>query len=180
MIIDLVKYSVFPTVNFKSTYHHVPLKVSNWKCIAFEANGLLFQSCRILFGVKNGAASFQRAIEKIIKKIYTVFSRTWWHYHCRMHIEHDQKMKRFLEAIAKANISLNKSKSVTSVRSINVLGYQASGRIIKLNPERLRPLEKLPPPPEISKFVKKALGMFAYFVKQMNNFSYKIRLLVEN
>ena len=46
----------------------MPLKVSDRKYSDFEANGRLFQFCRIPSGIKNGAAAFQRAIDKIIKK----------------------------------------------------------------------------------------------------------------
>ena len=46
--------------------------------------------------------------------------------------------------IAKADITLNKSKSVTSVWSINILGYHISSGI-KPDPERLHPLKELPP-----------------------------------
>ena len=53
-------------------------------------------------------------------------------------IEHDQKVKRFL----KAKITLNILRSVTSVWSINVLGYKVSSRIIKPDPERLHPIKK--------------------------------------
>ena len=135
----------------------------------------------ILFGVKNGVAVFQRAIDRIIEKenlcgafLYidniTIAGHT--------QSEHDQNVKKFLVAIAKADITLNKSKSVTSVRSINILGYHISSGI-KPDPERLRPLKELPSL-ENSKPAKRALGMFVYYVKWIHNFSDKIRPLVEN
>ena len=68
MINDLAKYKVFSSFNLKSAYHQELLEVSNRKYTAFKANGHLFQFCRILFGVKNGAAAFQRAIDRIIEK----------------------------------------------------------------------------------------------------------------
>ena len=71
------------------------------------------------------------------------------------------------------------NQSVTSVRSINILGYHISGGIIKPDPERLCPLEELPPP-ENSKLAKRALGMFAYYMKWIHNFSDKIQPLEEN
>lgn len=62
-LLDIVLFFFF-TFDLKSAYHQVPHKISE----AFEANGHLFQFCRIPFGDKNGAASFQKAIDEIIKK----------------------------------------------------------------------------------------------------------------
>ena len=158
------------------------LKVSDRKYTAFEVNGRLFQFCRILFRVRNGAAAFQRAIDRIIKKEnlcggfpfiddITITRRT--------QSEHDQNVKKFLEAIAKADITFNKSKSVTLVWSINILRYHISGGIIKPNPERLCPLKELAPQENL-KSVKRALSTFAYYAKWIHNFTDKIRPLVEN
>ena len=77
-----------------------------------------------------------------------------------VHSQNMTKMfKKFLEAIAKADNTLNKLKSVTSLQSINILGYHISSGIIKPDPERLCPLKKLPPLENL-KSAKRALGMF--------------------
>ena len=68
MVNNLAKYKIFSSFDFKSAYHQVPLKVSDRKYTVFEANGHLFQFCRIQFGAKNGAAAFQTAIDRIIEK----------------------------------------------------------------------------------------------------------------
>lgn len=60
-------------------------------------------------------------------------------------MKHDRIVKRFLEVRAKTKITLNKSKSVTSIPRC-VLGYHVGGGIIKPDLERLHPLKKLPPP----------------------------------
>ena len=125
---------------------------------------------------------FHRAIDRIIEKenLYgafpyiddiTIAGRT--------QSEHDQNVKKFLEAITKADIILIKLKSVNSVWSINILGYHISSGIIKPDPERLCPLKELTPP-ENSKLAKRALGMFAYYAKWIHNFSDKIQPLIEN
>ena len=74
MINDLAKYNIFSSfINLKSACHQVPLKVSDRKYTAFEVNDRLFQFCRILFGIKNGATAFRRTIDRIIEKnIYVV------------------------------------------------------------------------------------------------------------
>ena len=50
--------------------------------------------------------------------------------------------------------------------------------IIKPDPERLRPLEQLPPPTN-PKSLKRVLGLFAYYAKWIEEFSEKIKRLKE-
>ena len=49
--------------------------------------------------------------------------------------EHDQNVKKLFEAIAKADVTLNKLKFLTSVLSINILANHMSSGIIKPDPE---------------------------------------------
>ena len=59
--------------------------------------------CRIPFGVKNGAAVFQRAIDRIIKKENLCGAFPYINdiiITGRTQTEHDQNVKKFLEAIA--------------------------------------------------------------------------------
>ena len=56
------------------------------------------------------------------------------------------------------------SKSVISVPTINSLGYCVGNDIIKTDPDRLRPLQELPPPTTV-KSLRRVLGMFAYYAK---------------
>ena len=150
--------------------------MSDRKYTAIEVNGCLFQFCRIPLKVKNKASAFQRAIDRIITKenlcgAFPNIDDIAIAGHTQS--EHDENVKKFLENITKVDITLNKSKSVTSVWSINILGYHISSGIIKPDSERLHLLKKLPPP-ENSKSAKRALGMFAYYMKWIHNFSDKI------
>ena len=59
MINKLAQYKVF------STYYQIPISQAERKYIAFEADGQLYQFCRIPFGVTSGVAVFQRLMDKI-------------------------------------------------------------------------------------------------------------------
>ena len=74
-------------------------------------------------------------------------------------------------------LTLNDSKSVLSATSIKVLGYLIGDGIIKPDPERLRPLQELPPPSN-ARSLKRALGLYAYYAKWIPEFSLKIHPLV--
>ena len=60
MINKLAQYKYFSTFDLKSAYHQVSINPAERKYTGFEANGQLYQFCRIPFGVTNGVAVFQR------------------------------------------------------------------------------------------------------------------------
>ena len=51
-----------------SAYHQVQIKEADRKFTGFEANGKLYQFCRVPFGVTNGVAVFQRAMDKFVEE----------------------------------------------------------------------------------------------------------------
>ena len=127
----------------------MPIKESDRKYTGFEANGRLYQFCRIPFGVTNGVAVFQRAMDKMVDEEglkdtfpyldnITVAGRNQQ--------EHDENVKKFHVAIQRRNLNLNKTKSVENKSSINILGYCVGDGIVKPDQERLRPLQEYPPP----------------------------------
>ena len=59
MINKLAQYKYFSTFDLKSAYHQVSINPAERKYTGFEANGQLYQFCRIPFGVTNEVAVFQ-------------------------------------------------------------------------------------------------------------------------
>ena len=160
MINKLAQYKYFLTFHLKSAYHQVSINPAERKYTGFEANGQLYQFCRIPFGVTNGVAVFQRQMNKLIteEKLsdtfpylddITVAGRT--------QTEHDQNVTAFLDVVKSRHLTLNNSKSVVSSSTINVLGYLIGDGIIKPDPDRLRPLQELPPPTSV-RSLRKSLG----------------------
>ena len=181
MVNKLAKYKVFSTFDLKSAYHQVPIKGSDRKYTGFEANGRLYQFCRVPFGLTNGVAVFQRAMDRFVQEEklddtfpfldnITVAGQD--------QEEHDKNAEKFHEAIKRRNLTLNEGKSIESKPFINVLGYCVGNGVIAPDEERLRPLQEFPPPKNIQS-LRRVVGMFAYYAKWIPNFSDKIRPLVE-
>jgi len=179
MINNLAQYKIFSTFDLKSAYHQVQIKETDRKYTGFEANGRLYQFCRIPFGVTNGVAVFQRAMDKFVEDEglkdtfpyldnITVAGRD--------QEEHDRNVQKFRDAVKRRNLTLNESKSIESKTSINLLGYCIGNGVIAPDEERLRPLKEFPPPENI-KALRRVVGMFAYYAKWIPNFSDKIRPL---
>ena len=75
-----------------------------------------------------------------------------------------------MDVVKDRNLTLNHDKTVSSVKVIKVLGYEVSNGLIKPDPDRLSPLEELPPP-ACRKSLQRAMGMFAYYSKWIKDFS---------
>lgn len=179
MVTKVSKYAVFSTIDLQSAYHQVPILTHEKPFTAFEACGNLYQFCRIPFGVTNGVASFQRTVDWLIRKEnlsgthaylddITICGNTQQ--------EHDMNLERFLRAADKYGLTLNKTKSKFSQRTINLLGYTIQDHVIKPDSERLQPLLKMPPPNDLAS-LRRTLGMFAHYSKWIPNFSERIHIL---
>ncbi len=68
-IVDNVSsYRVFSTIDLRSAYHQVPIRLNERAYTALEAVRHLYQFKRIPLGVTNGVACFQRVMSGIIEK----------------------------------------------------------------------------------------------------------------
>ena len=182
LVNNLAKYKVFSTYDLKSAYNQIPIKKSDRKYAAFEANGQLYQYCRIPFGVTNGVAAFQRAMNKIVEDEGL---KDTFPYVDNVIIggmndaEHDENEARFLEIAKKRNLTFNDSKTIRKVPQIPTLGYVVGNGVVKPDPDRLRALQEMPPPSD-TEAMNRIRGMFAYYAKWIPQFSHKIQPLVKS
>ena len=142
---QIAQYTVFSTIDLKSAYHQIPIKQEEKKFTAFEANGRLYQFCRIPFGVTNGAAAFQRAMDNFISEeaLKDTFAYLDNITICgRDQAHHDENLSKFMKAAKKRNLVFNEGKCVFSTRTISILGSVVSKGEIKPDPERLKPLQE--------------------------------------
>ena len=180
MVNNLSKYKVFSTYDLKSAYQ-IPIKESDRKYTAFEANGQLLQFCVVPFGVTNGVPVFQRSVDKIVaeEKLDDTFP-----YMDNVTVAgidqeyHDGNDKAFLETDKHRNLTLNETKSVRSVPVIDILGYRVSYGNVSPDPERLRALNEFPLPTNAAA-LRRVQGMLSYYAKWISQFSDKIKPLIE-
>ena len=180
LVNEISQDKYYSSLDLRSAYHQVPILPEERPFTAFEAGGRLYQYKRLPFGVTNGVSAFQRCIDNFIKhydlqKVYayiddlTVTGATLK--------EHDQNLERLLQAAKDCNLTLNESKSVFRVQTIDMLGYRISSKQVMPDPSRLQPLLDLPPP-RTAKELKRVTGMFAYYAKWLPKFSEKAGALL--
>ena len=89
--------------------------------------------------------------------------------------EHDENLQKLLKAAKKCSLTFNEDNCSYSVTSVDLLGYVIGHGTLRPDPERLRPLQELPPPASL----QRVLGMFAHYSHWIHGFSEKIRPLVQ-
>jgi len=132
------------------------------------------------FGVTNGVACFQRAVNDFIKNegLADTFAYLDNVYVCgHDQEEHDTNLKSFLCASKENNWTFNDSKCTFSTRKLDILGSVVEEGQISPDPKRLCPLRELPAPHD-SKSLKRIIGLFSYYSKWIPHFSDKIAPLV--
>ena len=63
---NIAQYKVFSSIDLKSAYHQVPLREEEKLYTAFEADGCLYHSNRMPFGLTNGVSVHQRIVNDFI------------------------------------------------------------------------------------------------------------------
>ena len=92
--------------------------------------------------------------------------------------QYDNNVENFMRVVRERCLILNDSKTIRKVTKINTLRYYVGNGKIKPDPERMKPLQELPPPKDMSS-LKRIRGMFAYYAKWIPDFSDKILPLVK-
>ena len=59
MVTEVTKYHYYSTLKLKSAYQQILFNEPDRRYTAFEANGRLYHSCVLAFGLTNGVACFQ-------------------------------------------------------------------------------------------------------------------------
>ena len=177
---EVSQYRWYSTLDLKSAYHQVMLLPEEQKYTAFEAGSHLYEFKRVPFGLKNAVPCFQRVINQIILKYnckgtfaylddITVCGRT--------REEHDKNLEIFLNAAQECNLTLNEKKCAFATTAIKLLGYQISDGMLKPDPDRVKPILKLPIPTN-AKELSRVVGIFSYYAQWLPKFSEKIKPLI--
>ena len=129
LINEIAKSKYYSTVDLKSAHYQVSLATEDQKFAAFEANGKLYQYCRMPFGMTNGVSTFQRIIDNRsekykLKKTYAYLDNAT--VTGRDKDEHSQNLKVPLNAASCEGFKLNEKKSVYSATELDSLGYRIS------------------------------------------------------
>jgi len=175
LVRNLAQYRVYSKLDLESAYYQVPIKESEKKYMAFEADGQIFHFNRVPFGLTNAVAVFQRTMNDIIRDndLQGTFAYIDDVIVCgRDTEEHNTGLRKFNEVATKYKLTLNSDKCRYNMNEVSYLGYLISNGSIKPGPERLQPLRQLPEPHDPPS-LQRTLGMLAYYSQWIPNYSKK-------
>ena len=182
IINKIAQYNIHTTVDMETAYNQIKIRDEDKPLTAFEANGALYQFCRLPFGVSSGVAIFQREMDQFIKR--NNLSGTYAYLDNitisgKTQQEHDYNLEKFMEAARAANLKLNESKCEFSTRRLKLLGTVIENGTISPDPDRIKPLIDLPPPQNI-KELRRVMGLFAHYSQFIRCFSAKLHPLSQS
>lgn len=85
--------------------------------------------------------------------------------HGRSLAEHDTRLYTILERLKKAGLLLNTEKCAFATTNVNFFGHVIDGKNVRINPERIQALTKMPAPHDIIK-----IGRLLSMLNQISKF----------
>jgi len=156
-----------------SGYNQVWVKKEDRHKTTFTTPWGTFEYIRMSFGLTNAGATFQRAMDYAFKgligkiiEIYqddlTVFSKDG--------ISHIDHLRQVFDRCREYGISLNPAKSVFGVTEGKLLGHIISKEGIKIDPERIEAIQKIPLPHNL-KSLQSFLGKINFIRRFIPNYA---------
>lgn len=177
---SLVGQSVYSTLDLQSGYWQIPLHPDDQEKTAFTIQGLgHFQFQVMPFGLNNAPATFQRAMEGILRDIDG----------CQVYLddiivsgatieEHDRRLDAVLKRLQNANLTLNESKCHFRKTAIEYLGHSVSAAGVRPNGDKIEAILKMKTPENISE-LRSFLGLTNYYRRFINHYSNLAEPLME-
>ena len=157
------KFRVFSTFDLRSAHHQIAIKDRDKPYTAFEANGCLYQFCRLPFGFTNSVACFQRLMNDFIKnnELTDTFAYLDNILVCGMDAaSHDRNLERFLKEASRCSFTFNEEKCETKKDTIDFLGFTIEYDTMRPAAERLRAVREYPTPHNLES-LRRAVGMIS-------------------
>ena len=155
----------FSTLDLASGYWQIPLTEEAKKKTTFVTKDGLFEFTRMLFGLTNAPASFQRLMTLVLAKAYgiyalvyvddtIIYSSTW-----TLHLSH---IEQILTIFRKAKLVAKLEKCKFGRETVPFLGHIMSAQGIQVEPTKVDAKLQLKAPINVSE-VRTVMGMFNYY-----------------
>jgi transposase InsO family protein len=159
----------YSNVDLTKAYWNVAMAPEDSAKTAFTAGRGHFQFVRMPFGLKNAPATFQRAIDTILRGLpntvaylddILVFSADA--------ASHQRHLRALFERLQQAGLKINKAKSSFGRSQVKFLGHDVSAAGVALSPENLTAVAQMRAP-TTKKELERFLGLANYFSKFVHN-----------
>ena len=139
----------FSTFDLASGFHQIPMDPQDRPKTAFSTLNGHYEYARMPFGLKNAPATFQRLMDNVLRGLQgtelfvylddvVVFAKNLE--------EHKIKVRRLMRRFEQANLSLQPDKCEFLRREVTDLGHIVAQNGLRMDPRKLRAVEKFPLP----------------------------------
>ncbi|MGL5772511.1 MAG: reverse transcriptase domain-containing protein, partial [Bacteroidales bacterium] len=161
---SLAEGTIFSTLDATAGYHQLEIDPKDRPKTAFRYKNGLYEFIRMPFGLSNAPATFQRAMDIVLKDYnwkccipylddIIIYSPT---------IEkHQEDIKNILIALDKAGIKLNRNKCKLFRKEVKILGSIVSKGLVKPDPEKTMAIRQARKPADIRE-LRGFLGLINY------------------
>ena len=164
---------MFSTLDLRSGYWQVSMDPKDRHKTAFVTPEGLWEFMRMPFGVSNGCATFQRAIEIVLSGL--TFETCLCYFDdvivpsCDFEQQCD-RLKLVLDRFRQHNLRVKANKCTFGANKVNYLGHVVSAEGVHTDPDKIRAVSMLAEPRNLEQ-VRSFLGLSGYYRKFIPRFA---------
>lgn len=169
----LGKSTYFTTLDLASGYHQIEIEKSDRQKTAFSSQAGHFEFKRMPFGLKTAPATFQRAMDSILRGLQGI--------HCLVYLddiiifssslqEHVEKLRKIFERLRQTNLKIQLDKSEFLRKEVLYLGHSITKDGLKPNNDKIEAVLNFPLPKSQTE-IKSFLGLVGYYRKFIKDFA---------
>jgi hypothetical protein len=166
------KPKYFSTLDLASGYWQLSLTESSKPLTAFVTQDGLYEFQRMPFGLHNAPATFQRAMQEVLRGLnwkfvlcylddVIIFSNSF--------SEHLSHLKQVFDRFRQAGLKLQPKKCSFGQKEVKYLGHIVSEKGVATDPDKVKLVKEYPTPTKVSE-VRSFLGFVGYYRKYVKDF----------
>lgn len=170
---NLGKSVYFSTLDLKSGFHQIPMDEKSQEKTAFSTDKGHFEFTRMPFGLKNGPATFQRAMNNVLNGLIGKI--------CHVYLDdiiivgenleqHINNLDTVFKRLSQFNLKIQLDKCEFLRRETEFLGHVITQDGVKPNPEKIEKILNWPIP-KTAKEIKQFLGLSGYYRRFIRDYS---------
>lgn len=166
------KPKYFSTLDLAAGYWQIDLEESAKPLTAFVTQDGLYEFQRMPFGLHNAPATFQRAMQEILRGLnwkcvlcylddIIIFSNSF--------SEHLGHLRQIFDRLRQAGLKLQAKKCTFGQKEVRYLGHVVSENGIATDPDKVKIVKEYPTPSKVTE-VRSFLGFVGYYRKYIKDF----------
>ena len=170
---SLSEASWYTTLDLASGYWQLKVREEDKAKTAFVTKHGLFEFNVMPFGLCNAPATFQRAMDNVLRKIKGKFVLVYLDdiiIFSKNYEEHLQHLQQVFDCLEEANLKINPEKCHFCNKEIQFLGHVINEKGVKPDPAKIEKIVNMTSPRNV-KQLRTVLGLFSYYRRFVKNFS---------